>query len=228
MLFLFLFVVFVACVAMLWNEGMWSNAITLVNVTLAALIATNYFEPLASFFDSKAPTYTYLFDMLAIWALFAGVYLILRTVTDQISKVRVRFKMPVEHTGRVVFALMAAWVMVGFTAMTIHVAPLGKYPFKGAFYDTPTSSTFLGMAPDRQWIAFVQTLSRGSLRRGYDASNDGDWKYEPHEDDEALNCLVFDSNSELIYKYHTRRASLQEYNEKEGAFRVRRGDDAGD
>ena len=48
MLTAFFLVIFFVCVAMMWNEGLWSNAITLVNVVVAAMIATNYFEPLAA------------------------------------------------------------------------------------------------------------------------------------------------------------------------------------
>ena len=39
---------FAAVVAWLWREGMWSNAVTLFNFVTAALIATNYWEPLAT------------------------------------------------------------------------------------------------------------------------------------------------------------------------------------
>ena len=39
MLTIFLLIVMLVCVAMCWNEGLWGNAITLVNVLLAAMIA---------------------------------------------------------------------------------------------------------------------------------------------------------------------------------------------
>jgi hypothetical protein len=203
MLTLFLFAVFIICVAMLWNEGLWSNAITLVNITLAVLIAMNYFEPLAAFFDRFAPDYTYLWDFLAIWGLFALSMGLLRLVTDLISRHRVRFKMPVEHTGRVILAIWVGWIMVGFTIITLHLAPLAAHPFGGGFQKTPTSGNFFGLAPDRLLLAFVQKSSRGALSRGYSGAKvDG---YHPLPKDIEGGCRVFDPQSDLVIKYHNRR-----------------------
>ena len=41
-------IVFVVCVLMSLASGLWGNLIMIFNVLLAALIATNYFEPLAA------------------------------------------------------------------------------------------------------------------------------------------------------------------------------------
>ena len=54
-----LLVIFFVCVAMLWNEGLWGNAIMLINVTTAALIATCYFEPVAVFLNGHLKSFTY-------------------------------------------------------------------------------------------------------------------------------------------------------------------------
>ena len=40
-----LLIVFISCLAVTYTEGLWSNAIRLVNVVIAALLATNFFEP---------------------------------------------------------------------------------------------------------------------------------------------------------------------------------------
>jgi len=213
MLTLLLVAVFFVCVAMLWNEGMWSNALALVNVVLAGLVATNYFEPAAEAMDRQMPSYTYLWGFLMLWGLFAATYLVLRTVTDLISRQRVRFKMPVEHTGRVLFAVWVGWIMVGFTTMSLHVAPLGPESFGGEFQRKPEgkkSNNFLGMAPDRQWLAFVQKCSRGALCRSDDRAS------SPHAEDQGMR--VFDPKSDFIMKYHTRRANFA----KEPEYRVRR------
>ena len=91
MLSLLLFLIFFACVAMSYNEGMWTNAIRLINVVTAALLAVNYFEPVAQWLDDWEPSYTYIWDFLALWALFAIFMSILRELTDRISRVQVRF-----------------------------------------------------------------------------------------------------------------------------------------
>ena len=46
-----LLVILIACAASLYTEGMWGNAIRLINVVTAGLIATNYFEPVADWLE---------------------------------------------------------------------------------------------------------------------------------------------------------------------------------
>jgi hypothetical protein len=216
MVTLFLFLVLFICVAMCWNEGLWGNAITLVNVMLAAMIATNYFEPVAALIDKQMPSYTYLWDFLSIWLLFAFGYAVLRAFTDILSKTRVRFKMPVEHAGRIILAFAVGYVMMTFTAMTLHTAPLGEVAMRGSFgqvrkgfvADKAMPSYFFGLSPDRQWLAFMQTRSgeSGALSRWAVFG----WKKRP-----------FDPESRYIFKYAARRRALEEHNRKEGTLRVR-------
>ena len=99
-----LLLVLVVCAAMLWNEGLWGNAITLVNVVLAAMLATNYYEPLADLLDGKFPKYTYFADFVSLWLIFTVTYFVMRLLTDTLSKYRVRFKMPVEEVVGIVLA----------------------------------------------------------------------------------------------------------------------------
>ena len=49
MMTLILIFVFFAVLAASWFMGRWSNLLTLVVLLLSGLIATNYFEPLASY-----------------------------------------------------------------------------------------------------------------------------------------------------------------------------------
>ena len=46
-----------ACAAMLYNDGMWSNAIRLINTITAGLLAMNFFEPAADWLEQQAPAY---------------------------------------------------------------------------------------------------------------------------------------------------------------------------
>lgn len=217
MLTTLLIVVMLVCIAMLWNEGLWGNAIALINIVVAALIATNYFEPLAAFLDSQMQSYTYLWDFLSIWLIFAVTFGILRTVTDRLSRTRVHFKKPVEHVGRVVLAIAAGYVMVTFTCMTLHTAPLPEQPFGGAFHSPAGEKElphyFLGMAPDRQWLAFVHSRSApgnsgapGALSRWAVFG----WKKRQ-----------FDPDGRFIFKYGARRRKLEQHNRETGALRVR-------
>ena len=71
----------------------------LFNVIFSAIIATNYFEPVATKVTETFPSFTYLWDFLSLWGLFVLSALILRAVTDGISKTKVRFKLPLEQGG---------------------------------------------------------------------------------------------------------------------------------
>ncbi|HEY6564497.1 MAG TPA: hypothetical protein VIY86_08375 [Pirellulaceae bacterium] len=194
-------IVMIVCIALLWNEGMWGNALTLVNVVLAALLATSYYEPVATMMEARMPSFTYICDFLAIWSVFSLSLLILRTTTDQISKHRVRFKMPVEVSGRIGFAILTAWVFACFFVATLHVSPLARTAIRGSFEPTIMGTRFLGLSPDRYWLAFVHSRSGGALSRR-----------EPS---------VFDAEGDWIPKYAARRKSFEDYNKREGKLRVR-------
>ena len=126
----FVLVIVFICVAMMWNEGMWGNAISFVNAIFAAAIAVNYFEPLADLLEKQLPSYTYLWDFLSLWLLFAIVFGLSRAFTDIISNHRVKFKLPIEQGGRAFFAAATGWVMICFTAMTLHTAPIPQVAFE--------------------------------------------------------------------------------------------------
>lgn len=183
-----LFLIWIVCIAMLWNEGMWNNCITLVNVLLAALIAMNYFEPVADFMESKMPSFTYVLDFLCIWFLFFLVYIILRAVTDTVSVTQVKFKMPVEQAGRIISVIAIGWIMVCLTLASLHTAPLARTAIRGGFQPEPMSNNFLGMAPDRMWLGYVQHRSKNALSNG--------------------TPTVFDSDGEFIFKYGGRREAF--------------------
>ncbi len=192
-----LLIVMFACVAMLVREGLWSNSLTLINVVTAALIATGYWEPLATWLDEQIPSFTYLLDFIAIWAIFVLAFVILRAITDQLSKVKVRFRVPVEYVGSGLIAIWVGWVMVCFTAMTIHMAPLSADFLDGAFSPDPDHTTLLGYAPDHQWLAFVHRITgeRGSLSTAAKG------------DSEATN--TFDPQAEFIRRYGWRRTQFE-------------------
>lgn len=164
---LVLVIILFVCVAMLVREGLWSNALTFVNVLLAGLVATTQWEVVANWLDDQIPSGTYLWDFVALWLTFIVTFTILRAVTDLTSRVRVRFKLPLDWAGGILFALLVGWAMVCFTSTTLHTAPLAEHFLAGQFYDTPDDRIFLGMAaPDRQWLGWVGTVSAGTLSPG--------------------------------------------------------------
>ena len=190
-----LFVVFLACQAFLFNGGLWSNAIVLVNVVSAAMLATSLFEPLASWLQPKEASYTFVYDFLAIWAVFAVAMIVMRGLTDALSKVKVRFKKPVDTIGGLLLSAWVGWVMVCFVLMTLHTAPLARNFMNGEFQPKPMDRMFYGLGPDRQWLAFVHKMSCGSLSRSGPKNNP--------------QAHVFDPQGDFIFKYASRREQFE-------------------
>ena len=208
LLTLLMLVILFAAVATLYTEGMWSNAIRLINVVTAALLATNYFEPLARWLDDMWPAYTYTWDFLALWTLFVALTLILRVATDQVSRVNVRFLKVADQIGSWVLAFWIGWVLVCFTMMTLHTAPLSRNFLFGGFKTGDQERMLLGFAPDRQWLGFMQKESLGALCR---SATPEEWKKETY---------VFDPHADFMPNYATRRAKVEATVAKSGGIGV--------
>jgi len=221
MLFLLMFLIIALCVGFLFLEGMWSNAVRLVNVVTAALLATNFYEPVADWLDGWEYSFTFAWDFLALWGLFVLFAVIFRLLTDFASRVKVRFMKLADRIGSTLFALWIGWVMVCFTMFSIHLAPVAREPFAGGFQ--PEERMFLGFAPDRLWLGFVQKVSRGQFCRGLSEEEIQKKAYGTREDDADWEerLAVFDRNGELLPKYATRRASLEGHMAKKGTRSIR-------
>jgi hypothetical protein len=152
-----LVIIFLVCLLMSLASGLWGNLIMIFNVLLAALIATNYFEPLAGWLDSQMPTYTFLLDFIAMWLIFALAVVILRAITDTLSRVKVRFKKPVELVGGLVCGGIIGWLMICFTLFSLHTSPTGLSIVRIGFL--PGVKMFFGTAPDQQWMRFAREQS---------------------------------------------------------------------
>jgi hypothetical protein len=176
-------VILFATLAMLLTEGLWSNTIRLFNVITAALLATSLWEPLADWLDGQMPSFTYMVDFLALWLVFSLAYGVLRAATSKLSKIKVRFKKPLDDVGGPAMAIWVGWVLVCFLSMTLHTAPLAQNAL--AFSPDPNQASFVLFSPDHQWLGFAHKVSNGSLSRGNQ----------------------FDPQGKFIYKYGQRRAN---------------------
>jgi uncharacterized membrane protein required for colicin V production len=197
---LLLLVIILACAGWLYPEGMWSNAVRLINVVFSGLIATNYYEPLAKLLEDQAASFTFFWDYLAIWALFCVSMIVFHLLTKTISQVKVRFLKIADQIGGGVLAALVGYVLVCFTTMTMHLAPMGRTFFFDGF--DPMTSKLLGMNPDVQWLAFTHWVSGGA----YSADNE------------------FDPGGDFVRKYASRRDKVEEYRTSKKAFRVGDGE----
>jgi hypothetical protein len=187
MLFLFLLLVLLGTAAGVWFSGLWSGAITLVNLILAATIATCFYEPICAALEGvgAVASYTYLLDFVVLWLLFAITFAILRAFTDALSKESVEFPLPVEIGGRSIFALACGWIMVCFVAFSLHMAPLNSATPLGGF-ESPSSKTFAAASPDRMWLGYMYSRSRPAMFGGNQ----------------------FDPNADFLLRYRERRVKF--------------------
>jgi hypothetical protein len=186
---------FVAVTFALWREGLWSTAIMFLNILAAATFATAWYETLVAFLLKRGlSSYDYLLDFLCLWGLFAVILLVLRETSDRVSRTKVRFRKPVEMFGCPLVAAAAAWVVVCFTAASLHTTALPRDVIQA----TPEARMFFGLAPDRRWLQWV----RGSTLRGPFARKEH----------------AFDAEADFVVRYATRRKQL----EAEQELRVRR------
>jgi uncharacterized membrane protein required for colicin V production len=197
-----------ACMAMLYNDGLWSNAIRLINVVTAGLLAMNFFEPLADWLESQSPAYSYFWDFIALWGLFAVISLIFRIVTDKLSQVKVKFLKITDQIGSAVLALWIGWVMVCFTLTSLNVAPLARNCMGGSFSSQIDDRMFFGFAPDRQWLAFTQKMSLETYSRSV---SEAQWKAKK---------TIFDPQGDFLPKYATRRATLESNVKEKGSLKA--------
>ncbi|HYW79704.1 MAG TPA: CvpA family protein [Thermoguttaceae bacterium] len=195
-----------ACIACLYTEGLWGNAIRLINVVTSALLATSLWEPVAGWAEGQAGSYTYLIDFVVLWGLFVFFMVMFRLATDFLSKVKMRFPSIADTVGGLLLSVWTGWVMVCFLMMTLHTAPLARNPMDGAF-QPEKEAMFLGMAgPDRQWLGFTQRMSLGAFcRSGTEAG--------------VNEKTVFDPDAQFLPKYATRRAALESQMRTQGTLR---------
>ena len=200
---LYLILVFLIVVGMTWWVGSWNIFLTLINFFIAAMVASSFFEPLADRLEALNPNYTYVLDFVSIWLLFFLTSVLLRVGTDTLSKHQMRMNVWAEMVTRTVLSVWLAVAFCFFASFTLHLAPLPT----SQFVSSPTEDLF-GFAPDRKWMAFVQSRSRGALSSAKDASFLPEYDLVDHPDDRELNARVFDPYAKFSSTYIKRRTAL--------------------
>ena len=204
--FIFLIVMGVGMVAAAtWLVGLWNNVVTWVNLMIAAMVASSFFEPLATNLNNSAPESSYLVDFVAIWGLFIGTFIVLRVATEVLSRYRVKFDVWTETIGRSVMAILIALTLFAFASFTLHTAPLPiAGPWGEPFQPTPEAQSF-GIGADRAWMNFVKSSSLGSFAEFRDSR-----LLPPYELPTNTQSREFDPANEFIARYRERRRILSE------------------
>jgi hypothetical protein len=195
---LILLVAFLLIGGLIWFVGLWSGFISLINLLLAALVATAFFEPVADQLEygsgKNSMQFTYLCDFVAIWLVFVAAAVLIRILSDSFSSVRVRFDPVTEMIGRSVVAVLAGGIFVCFAHFTLLVAPL---PFTGGETDMRITQ------PRQIWISLTRGLSSGSLAESRDTK-----LAQPYRDEH--NRIQGDSELRPFDPLYTFQAKYQE------------------
>ena len=147
-----------------WWFGFWNNLLTSINCLLAALIATSAYPAISQrVIDIDPDSYTYTGDFVGLWAFFVISLIVLRGLTDSISKVKLKFDPITEMAGRSVFSIATAAVLVCFVNFTLQLAPLDQERFGET--GVPSGPAASSIA-DQAWLGYAQYASTGPLASG--------------------------------------------------------------
>src|SRR5262245_14233500 len=136
----------------LTSEGLWGAALMFFNVVFGAMIAFNFYEPLASLLDRTGINWGFS-DTLCMLGLFCVSVLLFRLTTETIAPAQVRFPTALYHAGRLVFGLAGATVTMAIVILAFEAAPVHKKVLY--FIDYETKPPF-GLGLDHQWLGFFQ------------------------------------------------------------------------
>lgn len=207
MLYLIAIGMFILIVASTWWFGLWSNIITLINLFIASLLASSLYQPMAQTLEGVNASYADLFEFIGVWLVFCLAFFVLRGATDTLSSFRLKFDPLTEMIGRSIVSIWIAGVFICFSFFTMQMAPLAP-----SFYGSEakvTDPAKLGTIPDKLWLAFVQSRSRGALSASQSAGGGlPEYRLADHPDDVELDKRVFDPYGEFLLEKEDRRWKL--------------------
>jgi len=209
MLYLIAIGMFFLIVASTWWFGLWSNIVTLINLFIASLLASSLYQPMAQALHGINESYRDLYPFIGVWVVFCLAFFILRGATDVLTAFRLKFDPLTEMIGRSIVSIWIALVFICFSFFTMQMAPLPP-----AFYGSETMATEasqVGTMPDKLWLAFIQSRSRGALSASKTAGGGlKEYRLTDHPDDAGLNKRVFDPYGDFLFEMEKRRWEISE------------------
>jgi len=177
----------------LMSEGLWGSALMFFNVLFSAVIALNFYEPLAQLIATNASFLSGFADTLTLTGLFIVSLVLFRVITETLAPAMVRFPTAVYQIGRLGFALAGSVVTIGFIVLAFHTAPVHKKVFGVVDYQYAPPFK-LGF--DRNLLGFFQWTT-GAIFTNASTSRD------PHA--QYGNARVFDPRAEWLLDHQDNR-----------------------
>jgi hypothetical protein len=108
------------------SEGVWGAVLVTFNVLFAALIAMNFYEPLAGLLAEKVDALAGWADLICLGGLFLVTLVGLKVATENLAPTMPRLPGILETLGKLVFGLAGAVLTVGFLVILLNTAPIHK------------------------------------------------------------------------------------------------------
>jgi hypothetical protein len=184
----------------LTSEGLWGSALMFFNVLFGALIAFNFYEPLAALLDSTGIGWGFS-DTLCLLGLFCVSVLLLRMTTETIAPAQVRFPVPVYHAGRLIFGFGGAVVTMAIVILAFHAAPVNKKIFGVVRYN---SKPPFNLGIDHQFLGFFQNTTGAVFGRYGMGQRDPFREFGTHGG-ERYTLNFFDPRAEWLIRHEEAR-----------------------
>ena len=181
------------------SEGLWGAALMFFNVLFGAMIAFNFYEPLARLVDSTGIPWGFS-DTICLMLLFSLTVLILRMTTETIAPAQVRFPTPIYHLGRLVFGLGGAVITMAIVILAFHCAPVYKKIFGVVDYN---SKPPFGLGLDHQFLGLFQHET-GAVFTNYSANGQRD-PFGEYGGPQRLRLNFFDPRAEWLINHQNAR-----------------------
>jgi len=185
----------------LTSEGLWGSALMFFNVLFGALIAFNFYEPLAALLDSTGIGWGFS-DTLCLLGLFCLSVLLLRMTTETIAPAQVRFPVPLYHLGRLIFGLGGAVVTMSIIILAFHTAPVYKKIFGVVDYE---SKPPFRIGLDHQFLGFFQYATGAVFARYGLGQRDPFREYGQTRTGERYAVQFFDPRAEWLIRHQQAR-----------------------
>ncbi len=156
MIDMLLLLVFAATLWLVAGEGPWGAGLVFLCTLFSALLAMNFFEPLANLLADQVPSLAPYADLISLVGLFAGLVFLFRAGVDAISATTVEVDGRLYHLGRWGFGALTGYLTMAFLLTALHTAPL---PRKFIGFRPERKNLFNMAAPDMQWLGFTQHVS---------------------------------------------------------------------
>lgn len=178
----------------LMGEGLTGAALMFFDVLFGAVIAFNFYEPLAALLAANLGFLSGFADTLCLLLLFSVSVLLLRLTTETLAPAMGRYPAPVYHIGRIAFGLAASVVTMAIVVLALECAPVHKkilgavdYKYKPPFK--------LGI--DHSFLGFFQ-YTTGSIFANHNSGS-----RDPFS--EYGTAKVFDPRSEWLLRHQDAR-----------------------